>query len=75
MSTTTQRTKERILKTRFWNGDLVYRLGAREKNPGHVTTVTFEYGGSVLYNVSWGNGDDSAHYDIELSFEYEPDYI
>jgi hypothetical protein len=44
-----------------------------ERQPGMVTQVAIRPTG-VLYGVTWGNGTESYHYDIELSLEYVPDY-
>jgi hypothetical protein len=40
---------------------------------GMVTSIHV-HPGSVLYYVTWGDGESSPHYDIELSSEYMPEY-
>jgi hypothetical protein len=63
----------RVFYAKHWIGDVVFLRLRGERQPGMVTQVAIRLTG-VLYGVTWGNGTESYHYDIELSLEYVPDY-
>jgi hypothetical protein len=54
-------------------GDVVYLRVRDEPVRGMVVRLTY-FPGGFLYGVTWGNGNDTFHYGIELSTQYVPDY-
>lgn len=56
-----------------WFGQVVYHRMADSARRGCVTALWVRPHG-VLYEVSWGSGSSTLHYDFELTAEYEPDF-
>lgn len=59
---------------RYALGDIVYLKVRSDKIRGMVTGIKF-YPGGCFYSITWGNGNDSAHYGLELSTEYVAEYV
>jgi hypothetical protein len=61
-----------VFAAEYHLGDRVY-LKLRDNDlPGFVTSVTFRPGAEPVYGVSWGDGEDSGHYGLELCREFSP---
>lgn len=45
----------------------VYRRLSTEPQKGMIISVCFGSGGSVIYTVAWGHGDDTKHHEMELT--------
>lgn len=54
-------------------GDVVY-LRLSEDKCGVIVSFMVCAGGSVLYGVTWRDGQEGRHYAIELSKEPVPEY-
>lgn len=61
------------MKPAFQLGQIVYLLCRAEKLKGMVARYTV-FPGGVVYHVTWGNGNESSHYAIELTDEYVSDF-
>lgn len=59
----------RTISSAYWLGDTVYLRVRKECQRGIVTAVEVRPGGSILYRVSWDDGE-TPHFDIELSSEF-----
>lgn len=57
----------------FWIGDTVYLACSDEPDRGMVTCVEFKPTGE-LYEVTWGRGGTTYHFDFELSRKHTPVY-
>lgn len=53
-------------------GDIVYLRVVQERSPGIVTGYGIRPGNLVMYYVSWDDGCERLHYDLELCKEYCP---
>lgn len=60
--------------------DVLYDLGAivylrikDERQPGMVTGFTVRQN-AVIYLVSWPDGNERGHYEMELSSEFVPNF-
>ncbi len=62
-----------VIMTQYAIADIVYLRVRSERIRGMVTGIVARPC-SVLFYVTWGNGTETAHYEIELSSEYVPDY-
>lgn len=63
------------IESAFEIGDVVF-LRMRQDHVGGIITRLMVFGaGEVSYSVSWGNGQDSWHYAMELSTEYVPNFV
>lgn len=51
----------------FWFGDVVYLKVDEDHACGMVTGLIVSPNDSYLFVVSWADGQDSKHYDFELS--------
>lgn len=51
----------------YWFGDVVYLRVDDEHTAGMVTQLRILPNDNYLYTVSWGDGQDTAHYEFELS--------
>lgn len=63
----------RRFKTMFWPGDIVYLKVRPDQMPGMVTVVHIPPAG-ITYNVSWADGAETTHYEMELTREFTPDF-
>jgi hypothetical protein len=53
-------------------GDIVYLRVVQERSAGIVTGYAIRPDSTVLYYVSWDDGCERMHYDLELCKEYCP---
>lgn len=65
--------KTRQIYVKFDIGDIVYHKLAKEKHPGMVTGIVVRPSGNFFY-VSWPDNTETAHFDLELTREFIPDY-
>lgn len=54
-------------------GDVVYHRMASERRRGLVTGLGVNPGGKI-YFVTWQDGQEFKHYELELTTEYFPDF-
>lgn len=62
----------RSIDTHYWLGDIVYLRMADEPRRGMIACVLARLGGSFIYDVAWGNAQETRHYAEELSREFVP---
>jgi hypothetical protein len=65
----------RQLSPLYWFGDIVYLKTRGEKLQGMVTGLQIRPDSRYIYQVTWGHGTESAHYEIELTHEFVPEYV
>jgi hypothetical protein len=65
--------KIRTIYVKFDLGDIVYLKINPEPYKGMVTGINVSPGGNY-YSVTWEDGHESNHYDMELTTEFIPDY-
>lgn len=59
---------------KFRIGDVVYhKMEMTRKSPGIITGYVSRPTGT-LYYVSWGAGEESPHYDMELTKHFDKDF-
>ena len=58
---------------KFRIGDVVYLKIRREKHMGMVTGISVRPNG-CNFAITWEGGDESQHYDIELTSEFIPNF-
>jgi ribosomal protein L21E len=65
--------KTRTIYVKFDLGDIVYLKITPEQYKGMVTGISVRPTGNC-YSVTWEDGHESTHYDLELTTEFIPDY-
>lgn len=67
----------RKIDTAFWIGDVVY-LRSRDDAMRGIVCGLQAFGSAsvpcISYQLCWGNGTNTWHYDLELSTQYIPDW-
>jgi hypothetical protein len=61
------------LYVKFRLGDVVYLKIRQDSHKGMVTGITHRPTGTA-YSITWEDGCESGHYDIELTDTYIPEY-
>lgn len=64
----------RTINSNYWLGDVVFLRVNEDRKPGMVTRLTICANGAISYAVTWRGGNETFHYDCELTSEYLPDY-
>jgi len=62
-----------IREVAFAIGQEVF-LKCRDEKVRGLVCGYYVWPGEIAFNVSWGNGQDSTHYEFELTTAYRPDY-
>lgn len=66
-------TKKLTLDIAFTFGDIVFLKTRAERVAGMVTRISVARH-SITYCVSWGNGNETWHYEYELTSEFLPSF-
>lgn len=65
--------KKIAIFSRFVLGDIVYLKIREEREPGMITGITVRPG-THIYHITWEDGCEATHYEIELTDTYEPKF-
>lgn len=63
--------KRLTIFTKFVLGDIVYLKIRKERNAGMVTCISVRPGNMIYYGITWEDGYEGTHYDIELTDSHE----
>jgi hypothetical protein len=63
--------KPRTICPTFWIGDVVCLKIDSDSEIGMITRVSIATNDNYIFQVSWGNAQDTHHYDIELELVEE----
>lgn len=67
-------TKKITIFPKFSLGDTVFLKIREEREPGMVTGIVIKPDSYLNYCVTWQDGCEHTHYELELTDTYEPSY-
>ncbi len=64
----------RTINAKYWLGDIVFLRVNEDQKPGMITRVNLTAAGSISFCVGWRGGNETWHFECELTSEFVPDY-